>query len=116
MKIPACVLCGLFALAAGLQAAEFQGVLEDWSCVKPMVQNGREKTLKANKSCSLSQNYSRASYGIITSDKRFFQLDDAGRGWALKLLKDSPDKDNLYVIVNGDLNGDVLHVKSMSEL
>jgi hypothetical protein len=43
-------------------------------------------------------------------------LDDAGRAWALKLLKDTPDKDNLKVVVTGHVDGTLIHVKNMSEL
>jgi hypothetical protein len=97
------------------QAAQFQGVLADWDCVKPMVQNGRGRTLRENRSCSLEPNYSRANYGLITDDKKYYKLDDAGRGWALKLLKDTHAKDNLRVVVTGDVDGDVIHVTNMSE-
>lgn len=97
-------------------AMDVQGVLADWVCVKSMVQNGREKTLKQNSTCSLNPNYSRQAYGIITDDNHYYKLDDAGRGWALKLLKDSPSKNNLKVIATGDVQGDTLHVTNMSEL
>jgi uncharacterized membrane-anchored protein len=97
-------------------ATDLQGVLADWDCVQQMVQHGRTKTLKQRGSCSLDKNYSRNAYGLITDDKRFFKLDDAGRAWALKLLKDSADKDNLHVIVSGTVNGNAVHVDTMSEL
>src|SRR5947209_16616471 len=97
-------------------ATDLQGVLADWDCVKQMVQNGRAKTLRQNANCSLDKNYSRAAYGIITDDKRFFKLDDAGRDWALKLLKGTPDKDSLHVILSGTVDGDTVHVDTMSEL
>ena len=102
--------------AGGAAAAETQGVLADWACVKSMVQDGRAKVLKRNSACSLNKNYSREAYGLITDDKRYFKLDDAGRDWALKLLKDTGDKDNLRVIVTGDVEGGTIHVQSMSEL
>ena len=97
-------------------ATDLQGVLADWDCVKSMVQNGRAKTLKENHSCSLDQNYSRNTYGIITDDKRYFKLDDAGRTWALKLLRGTSDKDDLHVILSGTIDGDTVHVDTMSEL
>jgi predicted short-subunit dehydrogenase-like oxidoreductase (DUF2520 family) len=107
----------LLLLAAALSsAAELQGVIADWNCVKPIVQNGREKTLKQNRSCSLMGNYSRADYGVITDDEHFYKLDDAGRKWALRLLKDTIDKDNLKVVVTGEIKGDTIHVTNMSEL
>jgi hypothetical protein len=62
------------------------------------------------------KSYSREVYGLITDDKHYYKLDDAGRNWALKLLKDTTDKDNLRVIVDGDVQGDTIHVTNMSEL
>lgn len=114
-KTATAFLMASFAVASG-SAADLQGVIADWNCVKPMVKDGREKVLKQNRNCSLMTNYSRAGYGLITVDKKFYRLDDAGRAWALKLLKDTPDKDNLKVVVNGDIDGDTLHVRTMSEL
>lgn len=114
-----CMGLSLLVLLAGAGAASamnVQGVLADWDCVKPMVRDGREKTLKDRDNCSLDKNYSRAAYGIITDDKHFYKLDDDGRAWALKLLKDSPDKNNLHVVVQGAVQGDTLHVQTMSEL
>ena len=103
----------IVALSSG---AELQGVIADWNCVKPIVKNGRQRTLKQNQKCSLMSNYSRAGYGVITEDKHFYKLDDAGRNWALRLLKDTPDKDNLKVVITGDIDGDTIHVTNMSEL
>jgi predicted short-subunit dehydrogenase-like oxidoreductase (DUF2520 family) len=109
---------GLLALAcAGAAAAEeLQGVLADWTCIKPMMKEGRATILKRDRACSLNGNYSRGAYGIITDDKQSFRLDDAGRDWALKLLKNTGDKDNLRVLVNGDIDGETIHVHTMSEL
>ncbi|MBV9264738.1 MAG: hypothetical protein JO061_01080 [Acidobacteriaceae bacterium] len=115
MRIVPLLSAALFA-ALPTQCAEIQGVIADWQCVKAMVDNGRERTLKDNKSCSLGNNYSRSSYGVITNDKKYYRLDDAGRAWALKLLKDTHDKDRLYVVVTGTIDGEVIHVSNMSEL
>lgn len=110
----------IFLIAAlgvsNVYAADIQGVIADWNCVKPMIKNGRENVLKQNRNCSLMTNYSRVAYGLITVDKKYYKLDDAGRAWALRLLKDTPDKNNLKVVVSGDIEGDTLHVKNMSEL
>lgn len=112
----AAALLTICLAVASAHAADLQGVIADWNCVKPMVKDGREKVLRENHNCSLMTNYSRAEYGLITVDKKFYKLDDAGRAWALRLLKDTPDKDNLKVVVSGDIDGDTIHVKNMSEL
>lgn len=101
---------------AGANGAELQGILADWTCVKPMVKNGRAKVLKQDAHCSLTPQYSRSAYGLILDDKRYYKLDDAGRAWALRLLKDTSNKDSLHVIVTGEVAGDTIHVTNMSEL
>ena len=104
-------------LAAGIaQADDFQGTLGDWKCVPDIAREGRAKVMHDQKSCSLSPNYSREAYGIVTDDRHYYKLDDAGRNWALRLLKNSPNKDRLVVLVRGKLQGDTIQVTSMSEL
>ena len=113
----------LSTLALGLiltgasQAAEIQGVIADWNCVKPMVQNGREKTLLHDRrGCSLAKNYKRDAYGVITDDKKYYRLDDPGNRHVKELLGNSPDKDNLRVLVRGDLQGGTIKVNNMTIL
>lgn len=110
------VLCLISSLHCLAGAAEIQGVIADWNCTRDMVRNGREATLKQRRGCSLTQDYNRAGYGLITEDKRFYRLDEAGNQQARQLLADTPDKDNLKVIVTGDIQGDTLKVKNMSLL
>lgn len=105
-----------FALTGLAQSAEIQGVIADWNCTQDMVHNGREKTLRDNHSCSLMKNYSRSSYGLITIDKKFYRLDDSGNKHILQLLKNTPDKDNLKVVVSGDVNGNTIKVANISML
>lgn len=99
-----------------MSAAEMQGVIADWNCVQPMVRDGRAKTLKNNRSCSLMKNYDRAAYGLITDDKKFYRLDDPGNNKIRQLLKDTPDKDNLKVVVTGDIQDGAIKVVNVSEL
>ncbi len=109
---------GLLILAAAdlLSAAEMQGVIADWNCVQPMVRHGRLNTLKNNRACSLMRNYDRTAYGLITEDKKFYKLDDPGNNKIRQLLKDTPDKDNLKVVVTGDIQGGTIKVDNISEL
>ena len=109
-------------LASGLlvvslaQAVELQGVIADWKCTGPMVRDGRERTLKQNRSCSLMKNPDREGYGLITVDKKYYQLDDTGNQKVKELLRNTPDKDNLKVIVTGDLDGSTIKVANISML
>ena len=103
-------------LTCASQAAEIQGVIADWNCTQRMVRNGREKTLRQNRGCSLMKNSKRAAYGVITIDKKYYKLDDPGNQHVLQLLGGSPDKDNLKVIVRGDVQGDTIKVSNISIL
>lgn len=113
----------MLAISSALAATDLQGVVADWSCTQDMVRYGRAKVLKQNRSCSMTKNYDRAAYGLITQDKKFYRLDDNGNKLARQLLANSPDKDNLKVIVTGDIipsqtgaGGDTIKVTNMSEL
>lgn len=106
----------LTGLAGMTAAAEMQGVIADWNCVKAMVHDGREKILRNDRKCSLLKGYNRAAYGLITDEKKFYKLDDPGNAKILQLLKDTRDRDNLHVIVMGDIQGGTIKVVNISEL
>lgn len=106
----------VLALACLSQAADLQGVIADWSCTENMVRNGREKVLRQDRKCSLMRNFNREAYGLITEDKKFYRLDDPGNQHILQLLRNKPDKDNLKVVVSGDIQGDTIKVTKISML
>ncbi len=108
--------CFILTLACVSQAAEIQGVIADWSCTKEMVHDGRQQTLLNNRGCSLMKNFKRDAYGLITADKKFYRLDDPGNQHIMEGLGNSPDKDNLKVIVRGDLQGNTIKVNNISIL
>lgn len=104
-------------MTALLSATDLQGVLTDWNCTEKMVRDGRAKVLKQDRSCSLDyKDFHRAAYGLITDDKKFYKLDPQGNDKVLEVLSNSPDKDNLRVIVSGDLDGNTLKIKTISIL
>ena len=103
-------------ISGALSGAKLQGLVVDWKCAKQMVQNGREKTFKDNRRCSLMKNYRRPAYGLLTDDKKFYRLDDPGNQHILQLLRNTPDKDNLKVVVTGDIDGDTIRVTNITML
>jgi hypothetical protein len=107
---------GLILLAASAPAADLQGVIADWNCAQEMVQKGRLQTLKDNRSCSMMKDYNRSAYALITQDKKYYRLDDNGNRLARELLANTPDKDNLKVIVRGEIDAGTVKVTNMSEL
>ena len=110
--------CLLVGATAALHAGpgQMQGVIVDWRCAKSMAQNGREKVLHNQHNCSLVHNYSRQAYGLITSDNKYYRLDDPGNSKVMQMLKDTPDKDSLKVVVTGDIQGGTIKVQTISEL
>ena len=111
------ILAAFLSVSACLaRAVQLQGVIADWSCVKPMVKQGREEVLLHNRRCSMVQNYRRSAYGLITSDKKFYRLDDPGNQRIMQILKESSDRDNLHVVVQGDLQGNTIKVVNISLL
>ncbi len=103
-------------LTGSLQAVEIQGVLSDWNCTERMVKDGRAKILKQDHSCSLQRNSARSAYGLITDDKKYFQMDAEGNKQAKELLNNSHDKNNLRVIAHGELEGNTIKVVTLSIL
>jgi hypothetical protein len=110
-------LAGLALLLTGIScAAELQGVITDWNCTENMVRNGRAQVLKQNRSCSLVKNWRRAAYGLITDGKQFYKIDPQSNDRVIQLLSDSPDKDNLRVVISGDLEGNTIKINTISIL
>ncbi|HZS56422.1 MAG TPA: hypothetical protein VFA65_18600 [Bryobacteraceae bacterium] len=109
------VSLALFAAGVSL-AIDLQGVITDWNCTQDMVRHGRERILKQRRSCSLAKDYHRSGYGLITDDKKFYRIDPATNDRVLELLANSPDKDNLKVVVSGDLQGNTIKINTISIL
>ena len=109
-------LSALLAMACLGQGTKIQGVVIDRNCAEDILKHGRRIILKQRRDCSLMKQYVRDGYGIVTDDQKFFNFDDAGNKKALQLLKNTPDKDNLRVIVSGDVDGDTIKVTDMSLL
>ncbi len=105
-----------FLLAGISCGAELQGVLTDWNCTRDMVRQGRERVLKKRQSCSLAKDFRRSAYGLITDDKKFYMIDPKDNSRVITVLSDSPNKDNLKVVISGDLQGNTLKINTISIL
>jgi hypothetical protein len=63
------------------------------------------------------KNFKRTAYGLITDDKKFYRLDDEpDNQHILQLLANTPDKDNLKVVVTGDIQGKTMKVSNITML
>jgi hypothetical protein len=109
-------LCLLLTTVCVIHAAEFQGVVVDRSCGDDILKHGRQIILKQRRECSLTKHYLRDGYGIVTDDHKFFKFDDLGNKKAIQLLQNVNHKDDLKIIVSGEVDGDTIKVTNMSLL
>ena len=116
MKLIGMTICALFTIASFASGAEFQGAVVDRNCGNDILKHGRQIIAKQRRDCSLMKDYVRAGYGIVTDDRKFFKFDDTGNKKAIELLKNTSEKDNLKVIVTGEIDGDIIKVTEMSLL
>ena len=107
--------CLLFAVVWRASGTELQGVIIDPNCAQDILKHGRH-VVKKRHECSLMKDYAREGYGMITDDRRFFRFDDAGNKRARELLKNTSDRDNLKVIVSGEIDGSIIKVANISLL
>jgi hypothetical protein len=116
MRISLNAFCLLLTTACVVSGANFQGVVVDRNCGDDILKHGRRIISKQRRDCSLMNHYLRDGYGIVTDDKKFFTFDDLGNKKAIQLLKNINHKDDLKIIVTGDLDGDTIKVTGMSLL
>ena len=68
---------------------------------------------KHQKKC-LVQCAADSGYGILDADGNYLKLDDAGKDKVIALLNDTDKTDHLRFNVEGERNGNVIKVKSVS--
>ena len=101
----------LFMFPAIAGAKTFKDVpVVDANCSKK-VANAPDSHTRA---CAL--NCAASGFGIITSDHKFLKFDAAGNQQIIAQLKSSTEKNHLRVNVSGDVQGDMLKVKSVKLL
>jgi hypothetical protein len=106
----------ILATGGAAMAAQMQGLLVAQSCVEDIVKNGHEATLQKRPGCSLQDHYVRTTYALVTDSKRYFTFDPYGNEKAQQVLAGSPNRDELKVVVTGEVNGDTIKVKYMTIL
>lgn len=105
------VLLAAWALPALGATATYHDVpLLDVGCSKKAAANPDAHT----KDCALM--CAKSGFGIVTKDQHFLKFDAAGNQKILDELKASQKKDHLRVDVNGEVEGDMLKVSSVSLL
>src|ERR671932_471509 len=65
--------------------------------------------------CALMPNCEKSGFGVVSGDKTY-KLDDNGNKLAAEALKSARAKRGLKVEVEGTLEGDTLHVDTLTEV
>jgi len=105
----------VLALAIALPAL---AAAEAWNDVS-MIDTQCSSKAKANpdahtRQCALM--CSKSGFGIVDASGNYLKFDAKGNEEALKLLNASSKKDHLRVDVQGNKEGDVIHVESLRML
>ena len=82
----------------------------DKNCSSKVAANPDAHTRECALKCAAS------GYGIVTSDQKFLKFDADGNAKIKEALQASDKKDHLRVDVSGDVENDILKVKSIKLL
>ena len=73
-----------------------------------------DRVKRHSKSCALMPGCVKSGYSILVDDK-LYKLDEAGNKMVADFLKKTKLEKGLEVSVEGTIEGDTLHVKTLSE-
>jgi hypothetical protein len=105
-------LLGALAFAAGLtaapaRAAEWRGHLMDTMCAADKLDQAPAHTAECMKRCQGS------GFGLVAADGRYIRFDERGNALALAALEKSQHKQDLRVVVEGEMRGTTIRVASI---
>ncbi|HEY4611806.1 MAG TPA: hypothetical protein VII11_02365 [Bacteroidota bacterium] len=100
-------------------ASTLKGYLVDKMCgagyAKGDAAKAAEKGMKHSKACALDEDCAASGFGIVM-DGKYLKFDEAGDKLALEYLNKSEKKSDFLVEVAGTQDGNMVKVKSLSEL
>lgn len=110
------LLAGVALAANNTRGVKLTGYLIDNACsARAAGDGGAEKVKNHTTKCALMPNCEKSGYALYAEGK-LYKLDDAGNKKAVELYKSTKAERGLQVSVEGDVEGDSLKVKSMSEV
>jgi hypothetical protein len=104
--------------AQGNQSVKFNGYLIDNACANAHVKDKdfAEKVKNHKTSCALMPNCAGSGFAVLSSEGKFYKLDDAGNKSAEELLRNTETKMGVMVAIEGTIEGDTLHVTKLTEV
>lgn len=110
------LLAGVAFAANSARGVKLTGYLIDNACSgRANTEGGAEKVKNHTVKCALMPNCEKSGYALF-ADGKLYKLDDAGNKKAVEIYKSTKAERGLQVTVEGDVEGDSLKVKSMSEV
>lgn len=110
------LLLAAVALASEGKDVKLTGYVIDNACsTRAAGENGAEKVKNHTVKCAMMPSCAKSGYAVF-SDGKLYKLDEEGNKKAADILKNTKAEKGVQVSVEGTLDGDVLKVKSISEV
>jgi len=110
------LLAGVALAANNAKSVKLTGYLIDNRCsARANTEGGAEKVKNHTVKCAMMPDCEKSGYALY-ADGKLFKLDEAGNKKAAELYKNTKVEKGLQVAVEGEVDGDSLKVKSMSEV
>lgn len=119
------VVAALLPLAAESPETKVQGVLIDRMCSYkaytrvvpgPRLEGGILVAYAHQRDCALMPDCQKSGYGVFTYDQKFLPFDEEGNQKALAFFKESKKDDDFRVEVTGEIQGEIMKVRSIRPL
>src|SRR5262249_4467000 len=107
------LFAGIGLAAGGREDLKLTGYIINNACATK-ASGDAEKIKGHSKACALMPPCVKSGYAVY-SEGKLYKLDKAGNAKAEALLKSSKSDKGIQVNVEGELDGDVIKVKSLSE-
>lgn len=110
------LLMAVVALAREGKDVKLTGYVIDNACsARAAGENGAEKVKNHTVKCAMMPPCAKSGYAVY-ADGKLYKLDEEGNKKAADILKNTKSEKSVQVSVEGTLDGDMLKVKSISEV
>ena len=110
------LLAGVALAAKDSKSVKLTGYLIDNACSgRANTEGGAEKVKNHTVKCAMMPNCEKSGYAVY-ADGKLYKLDEAGNKKAVEIYKNTKAEKGLQVAVEGELDGDSIKVKSMTEV
>ena len=110
------LLMAVVALAREGKEVKLTGYVIDNACsARAASENGAEKVKNHTVKCAMMPSCAKSGYAVF-ADGKLYKLDEEGNKKAADILKNTKAEKGVQVSVEGTVDGDMLKVKSISEV